>query len=90
LLAIHLSVTQGGSIIRHPIFGINFSTTSLIQYRINDVKTKSPVLEEKVKAVQGAKFNDAFYGVTRLRMAIEASVKKNIATFMQKLESENS
>lgn len=76
--------------LQYPKFiGINFITTSSIQYKITDLKTNEIIFSETVEAVKGAEISDSFFAGTRLRIAIEASVRKNIASFMQRLESEN-
>jgi hypothetical protein len=67
--------------LQHPLLGINFTTTSIIKYSIVEIKNNKLVFDDKIESIYSAKFSDALYATTRLRLSIEGSVKSNIKTF---------
>ncbi len=67
------------------LFSVDTKVITHIRYKITDRKSKSKVFEEKVSASHVTKFSEAFFGGTRLRLANEGSVRKNIEIFLKKL-----
>ena len=65
-----------------PMFGLNFSVTSIVSYT---VETSNRRKVFNVTAVGDATMGDAFYGVTRLRIANEKSIQNNIENFTVRL-----
>lgn len=68
-----------------PILGFDMTVTTHVRYILTDITTKSIILDETISAPHTATVNDAFYGVTRLRLANEGSGKKNIEGLLEKL-----
>ncbi|WP_246506209.1 hypothetical protein [Kistimonas asteriae] len=69
-----------------PMFGLDFTVTTHIQYKLTDTQTNNIVFEKTVVAPYTATVNDAFYGVERLRLANEGSGKENIKNLLSELE----
>lgn len=65
-----------------PIFGVDFTVTSTIDYTIRDKRTDSPVFKERIVAPFTAKFSEAFLGAERARVANEGSMRANIEKFL--------
>jgi len=57
-----------------------------VKYRLENTSDKSVVFNENVGAVGKATMSDAFYGVERLRIANEYSIKNNIKAFIEELQ----
>jgi hypothetical protein len=70
-----------------PLFGFDMTVTTRVRYALRDRTSQAVVLEEEVAAVHTATVGDAFYGVTRLRLANEGSVRRNIAALIDKLNA---
>ncbi len=65
-----------------PIFGMDFTVTSTIDYTIRDKRTANTMYQERVVAPFTAKFSDAFVGGERARIANEGSMRANIEKFL--------
>lgn len=68
-----------------PVFGFNFTVTSTVEYSLVETASGRVVWQETVKEPFTAGVGDAFYGVTRLRLANEGSARANINTLLQRL-----
>lgn len=68
-----------------PLIGFDATVTSPVKYRVTERATKRPVLEELVVSAYTATMSDAWYGVERLRLANEGSIRDNIAEFIKRL-----
>ncbi|MFS2122503.1 hypothetical protein [Pseudomonas sp. Pseusp97] len=68
-----------------PVFGFNFTVTSTVEYSLVENAGGRVVWQETVKEPFTAGVGDAFYGVTRLRLANEGSARANINTLLQRL-----
>ena len=68
-----------------PLIGFDATVTSSVKYRVIERATKQPVLEELVVSAYTATMSDAWYGVERLRLANEGSIRDNIAEFIKRL-----
>jgi hypothetical protein len=71
--------------LEQPVFGLDMTVTSYVQYTLTDTSTNTTVLDETVIAAHTATFDDAFAGVKRLRLANEGSGMKNIEGLLNKL-----
>ncbi|WP_315808553.1 hypothetical protein [Pseudomonas sp. C9-3] len=67
------------------MFGFNFTVTSTVEYSLVENAGGRVVWQETVKEPFTAGVGDAFYGVTRLRLANEGSARANINTLLQRL-----
>ncbi len=70
-----------------PILGFNMTVTSVVHYTVKDVRSGATIIDEDVTAEHTATVGDAFYGVTRLRLANEGSARKNIASLIERLNA---
>lgn len=71
--------------IEQPVFGFSFTVTSTVEYSLVENAGGRVVWQEAVKEPFTAGVGDAFYGVTRLRLANEGSARANINTLLQRL-----
>lgn len=71
--------------IEQPVFGFSFTVTSTVEYSLVENAGGRVVWQETVKEPFTAGVGDAFYGVTRLRLANEGSARANINTLLQRL-----
>jgi len=76
--------------LKQPPIGINFTVKSRVHYSITDNDTEETVFDKMIDGVHTARFNEAFYGVTRLRLASEGSMKNNIEELLNSLSEETS
>ena len=72
-----------------PILGASMTVTTIISYSLVNNKTKEEVFYEKITAPYTAKWDDAFLGVERLRLANEGSARENIKMLIENLQSLN-
>ena len=72
--------------LRQPLFGMTFDVDSRVEYR---VATPSGQMLFPVNARGTAAVSDAFFGVERLRIANERSIKENIRAFIKQLSDES-
>lgn len=66
-----------------PIFGAAFTVTLETAWSLVKVSDRSVALRRSVTASHTAELSDSLVGVTRLRLAVEGAVRKNIAQGMQ-------
>jgi hypothetical protein len=71
--------------LNQPLMGFATTVTSSVKYRITERATKQTVLEELVVSSYTAQMSDSWYGVERLRLANEGSLRDNIAEFIKRL-----
>lgn len=68
-----------------PLFGLDMSVRSIIAYQIYNIKTGEIVFDEQIDTMYTAKFGESLYGVKRLRLANEGSVRNNIGMLIKEL-----
>lgn len=78
----HLSVEMKR--LKQPIFGLDMTVPSTIQYTIKDEK-QTVVFDKVVDASYTATVSDAFVGIKRVRLANEGSIRENISKFINEL-----
>jgi hypothetical protein len=74
-----VTVTQ----LTKPTFGASFTVSLETAWSLVRVKDKAVVLRKSVASSHTAAWNDALVGATRLRLAVEGAVRKNIAEGLQ-------
>jgi opacity protein-like surface antigen len=74
--------------LHQPMIGFDMTVHSQVHYTLNDTTTGKPVFDREINADFTATMGDAFIAVTRLQLANEGSIKKNIQTFMDQLIAE--
>ncbi|WP_417345139.1 hypothetical protein [Ferrimonas sp.] len=72
-----------------PLFGLDMTVTSHVNYKLVDSATGEVVMEKLVVTPYTATVGDAFAGVTRLRMANEGAGKENIRGLLDALAKLN-
>ena len=78
--------------LQQPMIGANMTVTSKVRYRLTRVTDNAIVFEREITAPFTAAWNSTFYGVERLRLANEGSIRENISQFLAALiaaEAEN-
>ena len=68
-----------------PLMSFDTTVTSSVRYRLSERATKRTVLEELVVSAHTAQMSDNWYGVERLKLANEGSIRDNIAEFIRRL-----
>jgi len=68
-----------------PLMGFDTTVTSSVKYLLSERATKSAVLEEVVVSAHTTKMSESWYGVERLKLANEGSIRDNIAEFIRRL-----
>lgn len=71
--------------LQQPMFGLDMTVTANVHYEVTDTRTGAVVWQEGVVLPYTATVGDAFVGSTRLRLANEGAVRKNIARLVEKL-----
>ena len=71
--------------LEQPAFGIDMTVTSSIRYTVVDTKTGKDVYSRLIRAPFTAGFSDSPLGTTRVRIATEGSIKKNIELLINDL-----
>lgn len=61
-----------------PYFGLDFKVTTSINYILMEKSSKKIIFNHDIVESSTATFTDATFGVKRLRLANESSIKKNI------------
>ena len=74
-----VTVTQ----LSKPVFGGAFTVTLETGWSLVKVSDKSVVMRKAVRSEHTATMSDSFVGVTRLKMAVEGAVRKNISDGLQ-------
>jgi hypothetical protein len=73
--------------LEQPFIGLDMRVTSKIRYVLTEAKSGAVVFDEEVGAAHTATVGDAFVGTKRLQLANEGSARKNIASFIEKLNA---
>lgn len=68
-----------------PFIGASFTVTAAVQYVLVDATSGAAVFDESITKPYTAKFNDAFLGAERLRLANEGAIRENIGEFVRRL-----
>jgi hypothetical protein len=68
-----------------PMISLATTVTSTVRYVVTEVATSRIVFDEAVTASYTAELGESFYGVERLRLANEGSIRTNIASFLDQL-----
>jgi hypothetical protein len=68
-----------------PTFGFDMTVTAKVQYAVTDTTTNAVVWHEVVTTPHTATTSDSLAGVTRLRLANEGAMRKNIARLIERL-----
>ena len=68
-----------------PIFGMNLTVTTKVNYILTDKTNHSIVLNETIEAPYTATVEDAFVAAQRLRLANEGSGRMNIRGLLERL-----
>lgn len=71
--------------VQQPMLGFDFTVTTTVQYKVTTKETQAVYLEEIVATPFTATMSDAFYGVERLQLANEGSIRANIKRFIDLL-----
>ena len=71
--------------LEQPAFGFDMTVTSSIKYTVVDTKTGKEVYSRLIRAPFTAGFSDSPLGATRVRLATEGSIKKNIELLINDL-----
>jgi hypothetical protein len=67
--------------------GIDMSVTSKVRYTVSPVGGGAPVFDGTVAATGTARFGESLLAIERLRKANEASIRANIASFLEQLRT---
>jgi hypothetical protein len=73
--------------LQRPLAGLDLTVTSKVHYTVSPAGGGAPLYDNTVAASGTATFSDALIAVERLRMANEASIKANIASFIEQLRA---
>lgn len=68
-----------------PLVGFDMTVTATVQYSVTDMRTGAVVWQETVATPHTARVAESFLGTTRLRLANEGAVRKNIAQLIERL-----
>jgi len=68
--------------LRQPLFGMSYTVTSTVRYELEN-QAGETVDEQVITASYTAQLADHLYGVERLRLANEGSIRENITQYMQ-------
>lgn len=71
--------------VKQPILGASMTVTTTISYSLIDIESKEEIFYEKIVTPYTAKWNAAFLGVERLRLANEGSARNNIKSLIEHL-----
>lgn len=71
--------------LEQPAFGIDMTVTSSIKYTVVETKTGKEAYSRLIRAPFTAGFSDSPLGATRVRIATEGSIKKNIELLINDL-----
>jgi hypothetical protein len=65
--------------VEQPLFGLDMTVTTLIRYILTDTVKNRVIVNQEVTSSYTGTFQDAFYGVKRLRLANEGSARNSIS-----------
>lgn len=71
--------------VEQPLIGFDTKVTSTVQYRLEHVDKVDEPYEDLVVESYTAKMSESWYGVERLRLANEGSIRNNINTFIRRV-----
>ena len=71
--------------VKQPLLGASMTVTTHISYSLIENTSKKEIFYEKIESPYTAKWNDAFLGVERLRLANEGSARTNIKSLIDAL-----
>ncbi len=71
--------------VKQPLLGASMTPTTIISYSLVDKENKEEIFYKKVTTPYTAKWNAAFLGVERLRLANEGSARNNIKSLIENL-----
>ena len=80
---LHATLTE----VSQPMFGLDLTVKTRVHYRLVDVDSRKPLLDEEISESYTAKFSDHLMAFERLRLANEGSARKNISTLISKIIS---
>lgn len=75
--------------LKQPRWGLTAIVTSAMRYKLTRSCDNQVVYDDILTASYQATVDDAFYGVHRLKLANEGSIRANITTFLENLRSLN-
>ncbi|MEZ2744126.1 hypothetical protein ACBQ16_02875 [Halopseudomonas bauzanensis] len=75
--------------LRQPLFGASMTVSSKVHYSLVDTRDNRTVYEKTIDTPYTAAFTDALMGVTRLRLANEGAIRKNIEALIRDLQAMN-
>jgi hypothetical protein len=73
--------------VRHPMSGFTMTSDASVLYRVEDADSGSLVFEDLISSSGTATVNDAFDGVSRVKMAQERAVQENISSLLKSLST---
>ncbi len=73
--------------LKQPVSGFTLIVDSFMRYKLIRTSDNGVVYDDIITASYKATIHDAFYGVQRLKLATEGSIRDNIAAFLGKLHS---
>lgn len=71
--------------LEQPLFGFDMTVTATVRYVVTDTAGGAEVWQETVATPFTATIGDAFMGPTRLKLANEGSMRKNIARVVERI-----
>ena len=71
--------------VNQPLFGFDTEVTSTVRYRLDPADQNEEAYEDVVTESYTATTSDSWYGVERLRLANEGSIRSNIQAFIDRL-----
>lgn len=71
--------------LQQPLFGLDMTVTADVHYILREKATGKDMLDETIRSSHTAKVGDAFVGTTRLRLANEGAIRKNIEQLIKRL-----
>lgn len=76
--------------LEQPFIGFNFTVRATVDYKIVAVSNNQAVFEETIESAYTTKVSDSLIGVSRLRIANEGAIKRNIELMLKKLSAPKS
>ncbi len=73
--------------VKQPLAGFNVTVISTVKYTPTDASTGGVAWNKQIEHAYRAKFGDSLYGVTRLKLANEGSIKGNILELIEALKT---
>lgn len=72
--------------VEKPLAGLNMTSTTHVFYQLVDSQTGDTLLTETIAARHTARTGEAFFGSTRLRLAVEGAAQENIRLLLDRLQ----